>query len=130
MNQPRVLSVGQCGYDHGRIARHLRDAFGARAERADSAGEALAAARSGGLALLLVNRVLDGDGSSGLALIAALKADPATAGVPAMLVSNYADAQAQAVALGALPGFGKADLDRPRAAEALGAVLAPAGAST
>jgi hypothetical protein len=30
--------------------------------------------------------------------------------VPVMLVSNYENAQAEAQAVGALPGFGKADL--------------------
>jgi len=33
--------------------------------------------------------------------------------VPVMLVSNFADAQAQAVESGALPGFGKAALNAP-----------------
>ena len=60
--------------------------------------------------LVLVNRVLDEDGSSGLELIRALKHDPALADVPVMLVSNHADAQEAAFDLGASPGFGKASL--------------------
>jgi two-component system chemotaxis response regulator CheY len=70
-----------------------------------------------------VNRVSDADGSPGIELIRALKADPGLAGVPVMLVSNYADAQAQAVALGALPGFGKADLTAPETTEKLRSAL-------
>jgi two-component system chemotaxis response regulator CheY len=130
MTAPRVLSVGQCGFDHGRIARFLRDAFGAQAEAVDDADEALAALRTGPFALVLVNRVFDGDGSPGLDLIRAIKADGALAGVTTMLVSDLADAQARAVALGALPGFGKADLGRPRAREALAPILAPAGSAS
>ena len=37
--------------------------------------------------------------------------------VKLMLVSNYPDAQADAVANGALPGFGKRELGSPRVAE-------------
>jgi two-component system, chemotaxis family, chemotaxis protein CheY len=129
MTAPRVLSVGQCGYDHGRLTRFVRDAFAAQVEGVDSADEALAALRSGSYQLVLVNRELDGDGSSGLDLIRTVKADPALAVVPAMLVSNYPEAQAEAIALGAVAGFGKADLGRPRAREAVSPILAPAPVS-
>lgn len=110
MANPRVLSVGQCGFDHSTISRFLKDAVGAEATPAATAKEALDAVRSGGVDLVLVNRVFDRDGGSGLDLIRDLKSDPATAEVPVILVSNYDDAQQQAVAAGALKGFGKADL--------------------
>ncbi len=128
MSAPRVLSVGQCGYDHGRIARFLRDTFGAQVEGVDTADEALAALRAGPFRLILVNRVLDGDGSSGLGLIRSIKADATTGGTPTMLVSNYPEAQSQAVGLGAIAGFGKADLGRPRCQQALAPILAAAEA--
>jgi two-component system chemotaxis response regulator CheY len=108
----RVLSVGQCGFDHGSITRQMRQRFGAEVVGASDAPEAIAALRGGGFDLVLVNRVLDGDGSSGLDLIRTLKADPALSGLPVMLVSNYASAQDQAMTLGALKGFGKSDLGR------------------
>jgi hypothetical protein len=41
-----------------------------------------------------------------------------------MLVSNYAEWQQRAVELGALPGFGKAELNRPETRAKLEAVLA------
>lgn len=125
---PRVLSVGQCGYDHGTISRHLRLAFGAEVVAAGTFTRALAALRDGTFALVLVNRVTDADGSAGLDLIRTLKADPNLASIPVMLVSDYADAQEQARALGALTGFGKTDLTSPASSERLEAVLAaPAG---
>jgi hypothetical protein len=34
-----------------------------------------------------------------------------------MLVSNYAEAQAAAVAAGAVPGFGKREIGQPRVAQ-------------
>ena len=123
MNAPRVLSVGQCRPDHSRIGRFLRDTFGAEAEGVDTADEALEALKAGAFGLVLVNRLLDLDHSDGLDVIRAIKADPALASVPTMLVSNYPEAQAEAGRLGALPGFGKADLEHvPRARRALGAV--------
>lgn len=70
--------------------------------------------------LLLVNRVLEpgfAEDSSGIALIRKLAALP---NPPRMiLVSNYEDAQAQAVEAGALPGFGKAQLGKPETRQRL-----------
>ena len=123
MSNHRVLSVGQCRYDHGRIARHFRAALHAEVRGASTFDEALAALRSDTYDLVLVNRVQDLDGKPGLELIRALKADPKLASVPVMLVSNYPDAQADAQALGALPGFGKSELDSPSTSERLRAVL-------
>jgi two-component system, chemotaxis family, chemotaxis protein CheY len=127
MTAPRVLSVGQCGYDHGRLTRYLRESFGAETEGVDTFDEALERLRSGAFRLVLVNRLLDLDHSNGIDLIRSIRADPGLAGVPAMLVSNYPEAQAQAADLGALRGFGKGDLGKPRARDALSAALAPAG---
>jgi len=50
----------------------------------------------------------------GVDLIGELR--PAHPGVAWMLVSNHADAQAAAVAAGALPGFGKSELGHRRLA--------------
>ncbi|WP_435008419.1 response regulator [Tundrisphaera lichenicola] len=122
MTKPRILNVGQCGYDHGSISRHLSKSYGAEVASADSKGQAMASLRAGEFDLVLVNRVLDFDGSSGLDLIRAIKADPDLAGVPVMLVSNYPEAQAEAQSLGALPGFGKSDL-RSGAVPALDEVI-------
>jgi two-component system chemotaxis response regulator CheY len=121
---PLVLSVGQCAFDHASISRALGRGLGARVEGADTADEAIARIRNRAERpdLVLVNRVGDRDGAPGLALIRAVKADPELADVPVMLVSNFAHVQDEAVALGALPGFGKAELgsvdviDRLRAA--------------
>jgi len=127
---PRVLNVGQCSYDHGSIARQLKKSFDAEVVGASSFPEAVAALRGGEYDLILVNRVNDRDGSPGLDLIRTVKADPALAGVPVMLVSNYPEAQQQAEALGALPGFGKAELGSARSLERLSAVLADRPAPT
>lgn len=85
----------------------------------------------GGAGLVLVNRVLDGSfgkdtgtDAGGLSLIAALAArDDHSARL--MLVSNFSDAQRQAVARGALPGFGKKDVYSAVLRDALAGVLQP-----
>ena len=113
MKAKRVLSVGQCFADHSGITRVLRGSFGAEVVAADTQREALNVLRQDSFALVLVNRVFDADGSSGLELIDAIKAEDELRDIPVMLVSNYEDAQAQAVREGAVPGFGKAALGQP-----------------
>ena len=113
MTAKRVLSVGQCGFDHGGIAHAFRQAFGAEVTAAATADRALDLLKEGSFALVLVNRVFDADGASGVDFVRRLKADDELRTIPVVLVSNYADAQAEAVAAGAAPGFGKAELGRP-----------------
>jgi two-component system, chemotaxis family, chemotaxis protein CheY len=113
MTTRRVLSVGQCGADHYGISSTFRQAFGAEVEQAATQAEALQLLRQEPFALVLVNRVFDADGDSGVDLIRRVKADEALRAVPVLLVSNYADAQREAVEAGAEAGFGKAALGRP-----------------
>jgi CheY-like chemotaxis protein len=120
---PRVLDVGQCGFDHRAISDYLRRVFGAEVDRADTLDEARDALGRGRFDLVLVNRVLDLDDSSGLDLIRALREDGGLGDVAVMLVSNYPDAQRAAVELGARPGFGKADLESPATRDRLRALL-------
>src|SRR5262245_42002286 len=107
----RVLSVGQCQADHARLSASLRRAFDVEVIPAEGAVEALERVGKEGFDLVLVNRVFDADGGSGLDFIRRLS--QGSPGLPVMLVSNYEDAQQEAVAAGALPGFGKASLDGP-----------------
>jgi two-component system chemotaxis response regulator CheY len=123
MTPLRVLSVGQCGFDHSRIARHLEQSFRAQVRGVSTFDEALDALRSGPYDLVLVNRVNDLDGAPGLDLIRSVKADARLADVPIMLVSNYPEAQSEAQALGALLGFGKSNLNAETTRARLGAVL-------
>lgn len=118
MGTRRALSVGQCDFDHGNITRELRERYGCEVVRAHTASDALKALQSGAFDLVMVNRVFDSDGGSGLALVEQVR------GVPVMLVSNFEEAQAQAVAAGAVPGFGKAALSAPETHEKLARYLA------
>jgi CheY-like chemotaxis protein len=130
MNAPRILSVGQCGFDGPQIAAFLGREFGAEVLEADRAAEALDAVKRSHFDLVLVNRVGDRDGASGLDLVRAIRSNPNLERVAVMLVSNYADAQRQAVAAGAFPGFGKAELNSPKAVQAVAQALGAAASTT
>jgi hypothetical protein len=123
MTRPLVLNVGQCGFDHRRIARHLEQTFRAEVRGASTFDEALAALRRERFNLTLVNRVNDSDGAPGLELIRSMKSEPELAGLPVMLVSDYPDVQQEAEALGALRGFGKSELASATTRARLEAVL-------
>ena len=119
----KVLSLGQCAADHYTLTQYLENAYGVEVVPADTARDALDELQKGPCALVLVNRILDRDGDSGLDFIRRLKEDAGLAATPVMLVSNYSDAQQQAIALGALAGFGKASLGDARTSARLAAVL-------
>ena len=122
-NEPRVLDVGQCDFDHDNISRILSQEFSADVKRAATAEEALRAVRAEHYDLVLVNRVLDADGASGPGLIRRLLSNKLTRATPTMLVSNYAEAQDAAVALGAIRGFGKNTLTSPETRDLLASLL-------
>ena len=104
----KILDVGQCGFDGPRMARLWREALEAEVERADTGEEAAELLADQDFDLVLVNRVLAADRSSGLEVIERLRTQ--NAHVPIMLVSDLPEAQDAAVALGAVRGFGKAHL--------------------
>ena len=108
-----VISVGQCGYDNSRIRTLIRSIDSTvEIKETDSHQETMEVLASlGEAALVLVNRVFDMDGASGMDLISQLKSKESEfAGIPVMLVSNYEKSQAEAIANGAIPGFGKSEL--------------------
>src|SRR4051812_1489959 len=120
---PRVLDVGQCVPDHAAIRRLLESKFKAQVVQTHGMDDTLAELRRGEFTLVLVNRKLDADYSDGLEIIRRIKGDAKLAGVPVMLVSNYPDAQQQAVQIGAELGFGKAKLASEETLARLQAVL-------
>ncbi|NMC21596.1 MAG: response regulator [Thermogutta sp.] len=106
-----VLSVGNCGFDNARLSQRLSAWFNVEITTAADHRTALAMVRERPFDLVLVNRVFDGSGESGLDLIAEMKQSPELAAIPVMLLSNYPEYQRQAVELGAVAGFGKQDLN-------------------
>ena len=93
----KVLDVGQCNADNYRINELLQKHFDAQVDRSHSLDEAIEAAANTAYDLILINRLLDADGSAGMDVLTSLKSNPASADIPVMIVSNYQDAQDQAV---------------------------------
>jgi CheY-like chemotaxis protein len=123
-----VVDVGNCELDHSAIRRMVEQNFDARVIQAHTWPDAQAVLGRDSADLVLVNRVLDRDGSDGLEIIRQLKSDPQTCDVPVMLVSNFPNFQQQAERLGAKPGFGKAQLESPATIDRLRQVLSPSDA--
>jgi CheY-like chemotaxis protein len=73
----------------------------------------------------LINRKLDIDYSDGMEILREIKRSEAFGHIPVMLITNYAEHQQQAVAQGALLGFGKLELHSPETIERLGSILGP-----
>jgi PleD family two-component response regulator len=119
---PRVLDVGNCDPDHAAI-RRLLARFNAEVDRATLIDEAWAELERRHYDLVLVNRLIFADSSDGLALIERMRSDDRFRDVPVMMVSNFDDAQARAVAAGARRGFGKAELHDARTLEGLEPLL-------
>ncbi|MCG3181470.1 MAG: hypothetical protein BIFFINMI_03866 [Phycisphaerae bacterium] len=127
-NQPirRVVLVGHCGPDSYRLRYVVASALGSDVEVVTADDEKELEAVAGPESLLLINRRLDYgfETENGVELIHRLGTE---ASPPRMiLVSNYPDAQEQAEAFGAWPGFGKAELGDDKAADAIKRAFAAA----
>jgi CheY-like chemotaxis protein len=104
----RILDVGQCGFDGPRMAKLWHEKLGAKVDSSPCGPDALNRAKKNKYDIILVNRILADDGASGLQVVQDL-IDSGTS-TPVMLVSDLSEAQDAAVALGAVRGFGKAEL--------------------
>lgn len=107
MPPKKVLSIGQCCADHSSISRLLIQNFQIEIINADNSNEAESLISAGTFSLILVNRIFDTNGESGLAFIEKYCSQQTSTSTPIMLVSNFDDAQKDAVSHGAIPGFGK-----------------------
>lgn len=119
----KVLDVGNCNPDHSSLTRLLQSHFEVEVSRTHGLDDTLASLQDKEFDLVLVNRVMDRDGSSGLRIIERIKADPHSADTPVMMITNYDDHQQTAVAAGALQGFGKSELNASETLEKLKHVL-------
>jgi ActR/RegA family two-component response regulator len=110
----RIALIGHCGPDSSFLRMAVsRAAKGAQVVSADDTAS-LDRLIAEGIDLLLFNRVLDYgfEDTEGVEIIRKLRA--AHPNLRMMLVSNYPEAQAEAIAAGALPGFGKREMNSPR----------------
>ena len=119
----KVVLVGHCGPDSSYLRMAVASADRSlkvfMADDADELNSMLAA----GVDLLLLNRELGWgfEESEGVEVIRQLRARFPQ--VKMMLVSNYPEAQAAAVAVGGVPGFGKREIGSPRVVEVIRSAL-------
>ncbi|NBR07132.1 MAG: DNA-binding response regulator [Planctomycetes bacterium] len=106
MSHKIVLSIGQCCADHSNISQILEKHFSVEIVNADTSIEAFSLINTKNFSLILVNRIFDSNGESGLAFIEKYCSQKSSAS-PIMLVSNFEDAQKDAIFHGAELGFGK-----------------------
>jgi CheY-like chemotaxis protein len=126
----RVLDVGNCVPDHAAIRRLLETQFQAEVTQTHGREDTLEALQRQAFDLVLVNRKLDEDYSDGMEIIGQIKAHPALAKTPCMLITNYAEQQEAAVAAGAEYGFGKMELRSPDTHEKLARFLTPTSSAS
>lgn len=119
----KVALVGHCGPDSSFLRIAVSRAAGQAKVLSADDSQSLKRVLDAGVDLLLLNRQLDFgfDEDEGVDVIRKLR--PMYPNLKMMLVSNYPDAQAAAVAEGALPGFGKRELNSPKVAELIRAAL-------
>ncbi len=106
-----VLDVGQCQPDHTSISKLIESKFDARVEYCADIGSAMTRLRERKFDLVLVNRIIDATLDEGIGLVRQMKDSEFLREVPVMLVSNFDSAHREATALGAVEGFGKADIE-------------------
>lgn len=124
MTKRCVLDVGNCGPDHASMRRMLTANFGAQVLQTHGLDDTLATLAKKSVDLVLINRKLDQDYSDGTEILKQIKAKPEYASLPVMIITNYEEHQAAAVALGAIPGFGKLEINSAETREKLSAILA------
>ena len=130
----KIALVGHCGPDSSYLRMVVQRAGkDVQVLMADDDTD-LSRVLSAGVDLILFNREL-GYGFTYQTGVEAIKhLRKVSPHLKTMLVSNYPDAQAAAVAEGALPGFGKREIGSPRVVEliqeALGVESAAAGGKT
>jgi len=120
----KVALVGHCGPDSSYLRLTVRKAHPeAEVLMVDDESE-LKRALEDGVELLLLNRELSYGFHDTLGVDLIKRIKDRKFEVKVMLVSNYAEAQAEAIAAGALPGFGKREINTPKVAELIREALA------
>lgn len=124
MAKRTVLDVGNCGPDFASVQRMLTSHFDVEVLQTNGMDDTLELLARRTVDLVLINRKLDQDYSDGTEILRRIKADPAFSRLPVMIITNYAEHQDAAVALGAERGFGKLELQTPATREKLSRYLA------
>jgi len=120
-----VIDCGNCGPDYNSIRKLMQSQFDAVVIQTHGLEDTLEQLAHRTIDLVTVNRKLDRDYTDGIEVIRGIKADPRFADVPVMLITNYEEYQAEAIAAGAIKGFGKLSVSDPATVALLKPILAP-----
>ncbi|MEQ8836881.1 MAG: response regulator, partial [Lacipirellulaceae bacterium] len=101
----QVLDVGNCVPDHTAIKHFFTSNFDCEVSQTHGPEDTVALLKKQPFDLVVINRKLDHDYTDGTDTLKAIKADPAIANVPVMIITNYEEHQDAAVKLGAERGF-------------------------
>ncbi len=104
----QVLDIGQCSFDHRNI-KNILNSLNVDVERASSSSEAINLINENTYDLIMVNRIFDRDGTSGIEFIKNILLND-NLEVKILLISDRPDSQSEALEAGALKGFGKGNL--------------------
>lgn len=115
----KVVLVGHCGADSSYLKLSVRQADPEADAVIAHSAEELKQHLDAGVELVLFNRQLDYGFSSyeGVDVIRDIRKSHPNAKL--MMITNYPEAQAAAIAAGALPGFGKRELGSQRVKDLL-----------
>ena len=115
----RIVLVGHCGPDSSylrmTIGKAIKDATILMADDEAHLDKFV----NDGVDLLILNRVLDYGFSVDLGTDLIKKLRQGQPDLKLMLITNYPEVQAEAIQLGALPGFGKREMGSAHVAELL-----------
>ena len=89
----KVLDVGNCGPDNFALTEFLAKHFQATVVRAHGMQDAMEQLKNDSFDLVTVNRLMDRDGSCGLEIIKAIKADETLSATAVMMVTNFPEHQ-------------------------------------
>lgn len=117
MEKNKVLLVGHCGFDSGRIVAALKKAGFEHYVSADTIAEAFDKLCDDTFLLVIANRVIAADEEGGINLVKKIKSEEKTRNIPVMVLSAFREVQKTAVDNGAVPGFGKDVLESEEAVE-------------
>ena len=119
----KVLLVGHCGPDSTYLRIAVRSALEKATVSSADDRATLDRAIQDGVDLIVFNRELDYgfEPATGVEMIRLLKQQHPD--LKMMLITNHPEAQAAAIAAGAVPGFGKRDIGSPHARELIRGVF-------
>ena len=118
-----VLDVGNCSFDHGTIKTFLSEHWEVNVTRCTTLSGALQELETAIYDLVLINRIIEGDGQPGMELVKHIVGSNPDSTVSVVLLTNFPEVQASAMEAGASASFGKRFLQSDEVHQTLNTML-------